>query len=157
SRSAPRSVLRNLAYACWQRTHLLDPFEASQHADALLAVGAHCRDWIRPLDAWQPPPGSPDVQLGSLLRHLFARYDVPSFMDAAWRAGLTAEGVAQQDWFKRIASGKSLRGARDLPIPLTRPMATRFVQAPPDFSIPAAFRYAQVVALGGDERLTRSL
>jgi hypothetical protein len=150
-------VLRLLAHCCWERSNLLDGFEAPRQADALLALSAHWRDWVRPLDEWQPPPGDAGTQFSSLARHLLARYDVPRFLDAAWRAGLTAEGVRQQNWFKLLGAGRNLRTADDLPLPLTRRMAHHFLQAPPDFDIPAAFRHAQVLALGGDERLVRSL
>lgn len=153
----PRAVLRNLAYCCWERSNLLNSVEAPPYAAALVSLGAHCRDWIRPLDTWHPAPGPTDCQFGSLLRHLFGRYDVPSFMDAAWRLGLTAEGLKQQTWFKLIGSGQSMREGQGLPVPLTKRMAAHFLQAPSDFNIPAAFRYSQVVALGGDERLTRAL
>jgi hypothetical protein len=150
-------VLRYLAYCCWERSNLLDDFEVATQADALLALSAHWRDWLRPLDAWEPPPGEAGAQFGSLARHLFARYELPRFLDSAWRAGLTAVGVTQQTWFKLIGAGRSIRTAAGLPLPLTRWMAHHFHQAPPDLDIPAAFRYGQVLGLGGDERLARSL
>jgi hypothetical protein len=146
-----------LTFRCWDRTDLLNGREATRYAEALLALSAHWRDWLRPPDEWVPPDAAPDDQFGSLTRHLLARYDVPAFLDAAWFAGLTPEGVRHQGWFKLIGRGENLRTAGDLPIPLTKRMAHCLLQTPPGLGIPEAFRYAQVRALGGDERLARSL
>ena len=44
---------------------------------------------------------------------------VPAFLDSAWREGLTATGMTQQNWFKLIGSGQNLRTADDLPLALT--------------------------------------
>ena len=72
----------------------------------------------------------PAEQFGSLARHLLARYDVPAFLDAAWRDGLTAEGVRHQGWFKHVGRGENIRTADDLPIPMTKRMAHHFLQTP---------------------------
>jgi hypothetical protein len=150
-------ILRHLAFYCWERSALLDGLAASRNADALLALSAYWREWLRPLDEWQPPDGDDARQLGSLIRHLLARYDVPGFMDAAWRAGLTEESVLHQSWFRHIGLGGIIRTASGLPIALTKRMAHHFIQAPDGLGILAAFRYGQVLGLGGDERLARSL
>src|SRR4029077_20734691 len=101
-------VLRHLAYYCWERSGLLDSKNVGQHADALLALSAHWPDWQRPLEGWVPPEET-DMQFSSLARHLLARYDVPRFLDAAWRKGLTIEGFVEQNWFKLIGMGHSIR------------------------------------------------
>jgi hypothetical protein len=151
------SALRLLAYYCQDRSALLDDFEISRHADGLLALAAYAQDWLRPIDTWSPPAADSTAQFGSLVRHLLARYELPIFLDSAWRLGLSAEGQRQQQWVKHIGAGYSIRTSANLPIPLTRRMAHHFHQAPSDFDIPAAFRYAQVVGLGGNEQLVRSL
>ena len=40
---------------------------------------------------------------------------------------------------------------------MTNRMVHYFLQAPADFDVTAAFRYGQVIGLGGDEQLARSL
>ena len=151
-------------------------FEAAEDRDALLArlrsvdsrskllkSGLHARgvvelmknaaDWIRPLDEWLPKTHNPDRQFSSLARHLWAVYDVPLFMDKAWLQGT----VVQQRWFKHIGAGKNIRTADGLPAPLTKKMAHAFLGAPETYPIDAAFRWAQALALGGDERLADAL
>jgi hypothetical protein len=88
---------------------------------------------------------------------LLTTYDVPRFLDAAWRAGLTTESVLHQEWFKLLGAGRSLRTADGLPLPLTRRMAHHLAQAPAHFDVRSALRYAQVRGLGGDEGLACSL
>ena len=110
-------VLRRLVRFCHVETDLLTAQEASRYADALLALSAHRRDWVRPLDAWRARSHNARRQFASLLRHLIARYEVPAFLDAAWLAGLTPEAVEHQAWYKHIASGRNIRTAEDLPVP----------------------------------------
>ena len=56
-----------------------------------------------------------------------------------------------------MATGRNLRDAPRLPTPLTKRVAHHVLQAPDDLGIPAALRYGQVIALGGDDDLARSL
>src|SRR5262249_9746258 len=106
---------------------------------------------------WCKPSHNVGRQFRSLVRHMIARYDVPAFLDAAWLAGLTVDAVQHQGWYKHIASGRNIRTAPDLPIPLTKKQAHHFLRAPDDFDIPSAFRWAVIVDLGGDERMVRSI
>jgi hypothetical protein len=150
-------ALRELVIFCRAETDLLTAPDAPRFAGALLALSAHQRDWIRPLQDWRRPSHNVGRQFRSLIRHLIARYDVPAFLDAAWLGGLTAEAVRQQGWYKLIGSGRNIRTAPDLPISLTKKQAHHFLRAPDDFDIPSAFRWALIVDFGGDERLVRSI
>jgi hypothetical protein len=149
--------LVELLQFCRVETDLLTAPDAPRFAQALLALSAHHRDWIRSLWDWRKPSHNVVRQFRSLVRHLIARYDVPVFLDSAWLAGLTVEAVQHQGWYKHIASGQNVRTAPDLPIPLTKKQAHHFLRAPDDFDIPAAFRWAVIVDLGGDERMVRSI
>ncbi len=148
---------RALIEFCERRTRLLDWKTSARYRPALLALSAHAKDWVRPLGSWGPPREEAPQQFRCLLRHLFALYEIPPFLDAAWLEGLTPDGVRYQEWYKHIGRGRNIRTARGLPIALTRAMAPHFALAPAACSIPEAIRYAQVLGLGGDERLFRSL
>ena len=150
-------AMRDLLLFCRAETDLLNASDAPSFADALLALSAHHRDWIRPLRDWRKPSHNVGRQFRSLVRHLIARCDVPTFLDATWLGGLTIDAVKQQGWYKHIASGRNIRTAPDLPIPLTKKQAHHFLRAPDDFDIPSAFRWAVIVDLGGDERMVRSI
>jgi len=150
-------ILRTLVRFCRSETDLLTDQGAAHFANALLALSAHRRDWVRPLDGWRARSHNARRQFQSLLRHLIARYDVPAFLDDAWLEGLTTEGVKHQGWYKHVGGGRNIRTADDLPTPLTRMQAHHFLHSPADLDIPSAFRRALIIDLGGDERLVRSI
>lgn len=105
--------------------------------------------WVRPLGEWKPATHNIDRQFSSLARHLLVRFSVPIFMDKAWFSGNTTH----QDWFTHIGSGRNIRTAKNLPIDLTKSMAHYFSQAPEHYSIEAALRWGQIIAMGGDKYL----
>jgi hypothetical protein len=150
-------TLRDLVAFCIATTDLLTDQEAPSYANALLALSGHCNHWLRPLRAWSARTHNAYRQFRSLVRHLLARYDVPAFLDTAWLEGLTPEAVKYQGWFKLIGDGRNIRTAGDLPFALTKKQAHHFLQAPGDIGVVAAFRWAHIMDLGGDERLVRSI
>ena len=109
--------------------------------------------WIRPLSRWNIPSHNPNKQFYSLTRHLLAGYPVPKFMDKAWLTG----NEVHQRWFVHVGSGKNIRFAENLPIPLTKKSAHNFLLAPDHYSIEAAIRWGQIHSLGGDKRLADAL
>lgn len=123
------------------------------YVKAIIGLVNHRNKWIRPLEEWKPNTHNTGRQFSSLVRHLFAKYDVPIFMDNAWLSG----NARQQGWFIHISEGKNIRKARGLPIELTKKMAHYFLEAPPDYTIETAFRRAQVLALGGNRNLVKAI
>ncbi|MCL4678048.1 MAG: PcfJ domain-containing protein [Alphaproteobacteria bacterium] len=110
------------------------------------------QNWIRKPKTWSPRSYNARKQFASLAQHLFVRYPVPTFMEAAWFD--TCDGGAlKRRWYIHLASGRNMRTAPELPMPLTKMTAHYFLQAPSGCRILEAFRWAQVRALGGDERL----
>ena len=151
------AALRRLVLLCRDRTDLLVGRDASRYADALLALSAHHGDWVRPADDWHPRSHNAYRQFHDLVRHLVAVYEVPTFLNTAWLEGLTAAGVVHQRWFLHVAQGRNIRTADGLPMPLTRKQAHLYLRAPDDFDAVSAFRWAQVLDMGGEERLVRSI
>jgi hypothetical protein len=151
------AALRRLVLACHRRTDFFRGPAADRVANALLALSVHCGRWLREPEDWAPRSHNPVRQFHSLVRHLIARYDVPTFMNTAWLEGLTARSVIHQRWFIHVGQGQNIRTAPGLPIPLTRRQAHLYLQAPDDLDVLRAFRWAQVVDLGGSERLVRSV
>jgi hypothetical protein len=151
------AALRRLVLSCFAPTDFFRGREADQFAGALLALSAHAGHWIREPEDWAPRSHNTYRQFHALVRHLVARYDVPTFMNTAWLEGLTPQGAVHQRWFIHVAQGQNIRTAAGLPIPLTKKQAHLYLQAPDDFDVLTAFRWAQVIDLGGSERLVRSL
>jgi hypothetical protein len=126
------------------------------YIDALTAMAQHHASWVRPLPDWKRHHYNARRRFASLVRHLFAKYDVPAFFDYVWFRGTSAEALQQQNWFIHVAQGKNIRTA-DLPITYTKRMAHHFLEAPADYSIEAALRYGQILGLGGDARLAAAI
>jgi hypothetical protein len=128
-----------------------------------LALARHHRRWIRPVEEWECAPavnGNPPCidQFSSLLRHLLARYEIPSFMAAAFFEGVDARASQQQEWFLHVANGGNFREL-DTPIRLTRRMAhlLLFGSEQHRYPIEHHLRWAQVVGMGGDRMLARTI
>jgi hypothetical protein len=151
------TAFRRLVLHCLEKTDLLQGRGAPQFARALLALSAHAGRWVRQPEGWEPRSHNAYRQFQSLVRHLTAHYDVPTFLNTAWLEGLTPKGVVQQRWFLHVAQGQNIRTADGLPIPLTKKQAHLYLEAPDDFDVLSAFRWAQILDLGGDERLVRSV
>ena len=111
------------------------------------------KDWIRPLEDWEPTSHNTRRQFTSLARHLLAKYFVPKFMDVVF----FEENLLHQLWFIHIGLGYNIRKAIDLPTPITKMEAHHFMKAPDDYNIRAAIRWGQIYALGGDARLANAI
>lgn len=147
------------------RSDLLRPARFRRCSDAdwldailggMLALSGCRREWLRPVEAWQPQGASPIPLFSSLAHHLLTDYPVPPVLLSAWFLGDTCEGRQLQRWFRRAGKGISLRSV-GFPIPLTRRMAHLFAHAPAHYSIGFTLRWAQVRGLGGSDGLARAV
>ena len=75
--------------------------------DGLAALAHHAEDWVRPVAEWVPPSHNPRKQFHHLACHLLARYDVPTFMDAAFFTSQMPEAGLHQAWFKLAVDPRS--------------------------------------------------
>jgi hypothetical protein len=118
----------------------------------LIQLAAQVADWIRPVETWWASDTSPWVQFASLAEHLLACFPVPRFMASVWLPRPDDGHLPQQEWYKRIGRGESIR-TFGLPVRLSRAMAHRFLSAPSHFTAVEAIRWAQVLGLGGSPAL----
>lgn len=125
----------------------------ADHIRGVANAVAHYGAWKRPVKEWKPNMHNAGRQFSSLVRHLFAGYNIPEFMDSVW---LSLNRLHQR-WFIHLGSGKNIRSAERLPITLTKKMAHKFLSAPSGYSVNAAFRWAQITAMGGDRRLADAI
>jgi hypothetical protein len=141
--------------AC-KHTKMLDYPVARVHESyqfALLRIASYFKNWIREPETWVCRTKSVSRQLSSLSSHLFVKFPVPKCMDNVW---FQSFGYCCE-WYILLAQGHSVRKLPHLPIPLTKNMAHWFTQAPPDISPIKAIRWGQIMALGGDDRLAKTI
>lgn len=131
-------------------TKLLD---SAEYVKGVMSAVRDNTSWQRSIFSWRPRTHNAHKQFASLVRHLFAQYDVPLFMDKAW----LKDNRLHQTWYKQIGSGKNIRSSEGLPVELTKKAAHHFLLAPESYSIEAAIRYGQILALGGEKRLADAI
>lgn len=124
--------------------------------DALSVLARSHENWLRPVDAWKPRSRNAMKQFASLADHLLANYPIPGFMQSVWFLGAAEEAKRRQNWYVALGSGVGPRKL-DLPIRLTKRMASRFLKVPRDCSFDEALRLANVLGLGGSPRLARAI
>ena len=110
-----------------------------------------CR--LRDVQDWKPKSHNRYRQFSELVRFLFARYPIPAFLDSAF----FDKNPLYAQWFIHLAKGGSVRKLPHCPIKMTVKMAHQFMHTPPQYSVTEALRYAQVINMGGNERLVRTL
>jgi hypothetical protein len=161
NRAASIARFRELFLLADDRTKLIstEPVIAGYPNDAhntflggLAAIATHGHAWLRPLEEWKSASNNPRRQFGSLVRHLFAEYPVPEFLDSTWfRRSRT------QNWFLHVGRGKSIRAAERLYFPMTKREAHEFMLAPDSYTIEQALRWGQMRALDGNRRMVDAL
>lgn len=149
-RSSSREDLLRLMLYIGENSDLL---KDASYIKGIEMIANHADSWLRPLDAWFVNRHNRDWQFSQLLRHLFAKYDIPSFLDRVW----FTSNETHQNWYKHIGVGQNIRTAPELPVTLTKKMAHHFLNAPKNYKVDEALRWGQVHALGGDKRLADAL
>jgi hypothetical protein len=124
----------------------------------LIELAAHSAHWLREPEEFRPSSEHSSLQVLALVRHLFARYPAPAWLEAAL---LPRRGRAPHDpglsWFIHIAQGRNLRDAPGLPFPLTRRAAHFALAAPARMQPVQALLFGFLRALGGSDALVEEL
>ncbi|MFN8354814.1 MAG: PcfJ domain-containing protein [Spirosomataceae bacterium] len=128
-------------------------FKETDYLRALVEVGKYRSSWIRPLEQWKPNVKSDYERFKELVTYLFAQYPFPNVLNHLFFH-------SQDHFFIRdfiyLVQGGSLKQLTTR-IPLTHKMKTEFMKSPEGFRIDEAFRYAQVIGLGGDTLLAHRI
>jgi hypothetical protein len=121
--------------------------------DALAHLAKYCEYAQRPIADWKPNTHNLNRQVASFARHLYANYHIPAFFDSVWYQDVTVH----HRWFIHVGLGQNIRTAESLPIPLTKKEAHFVMQSPKDFNVQQAFRYGQILNMGGNEPFVRQI
>jgi len=152
-----KKAINRLIEAC-RRARIVNEGDEDniRYLKALVGISIYQWLWLRKPEEWKPKSYNKEKMFSDLLRYLFAKYDVPVFLDGAWfEEG--SQGEVHKEWFMQLGNGENIRKQRGLPIPFTKKMAHNFSQAPSNLTINGAIRYAQVTAMGGDRRTVNGL
>jgi hypothetical protein len=143
-----------------ERSTLLRPRGApAPRCDAVRALAnlaRHHGDHRVPCETWQGGDAGVHELVHSLVEHLLAHYPVPRWFGVVWFGGDEADR-AEQRWFVAHAAGRRFRDIDGLPVQLTRRMEHILLTMPPQRSLRAAIRRAEVLGLGGPPELADTL
>ncbi|GAB3511008.1 PcfJ domain-containing protein [Emticicia fontis] len=128
-------------------------FKDMYFIEALTVVARHRSLWIRPLEKWKPKMKSEHQRFKELIAYLFAEYRFPTFLNYIF---FNPEDYFFIRDFIFLAQGGSIKAISSA-IPLNQKMKVEFTRSLEGFRVFEAFRYAQVLGLGGDEMLAYHL
>jgi len=106
--------------------------------------------WQNDIYKWKPVGKTTGGQIKELVRYLFCQYDIPAFM---FNAFYEEKNLLHINWLLHLGSGRKVKEMMDVPIPFTQKTGHYFLHAPANYTIAEALRWAQVKALGGDDKL----
>lgn len=121
--------------------------------DGLINAMSMSLFWVREFDSWEKTTHNIHKQFSSILRHMFAKYPIPLFLDDAWNVQGNMIHNQHIDWFIHLGTGKSARELNKFPVPITKRLAHEFINTPEGHTIDGAIRRAQVLSMGGSEWL----
>ena len=105
----------------------------------LANVAAFGNKMVREIKAWEKDSFVAENQISSLIKHCFAKYEVPEFMESVFYG----ENKIQMLWYVQLGRGKSVLTLSGFPVKFTNKMAHEFKNAPSNYSISQAIRWAQ--------------
>lgn len=123
----------------------------------IISISKHREKWINNPDFWKPEGETPVKQFLSLVKFLLCKYPMPEFFNEIWFQDSSEDNTNYQKWYVNIAQGENLRAQKDLPVPVTKKIAHYFMKAPCNYSIPMAFKWGQIHAMGGNERIVNGV
>ncbi|WP_420571061.1 PcfJ domain-containing protein [Kordia sp.] len=121
--------------------------------NALYQIAWFSGNYVREIHTWKRNSHNADKQLRSIIKHCFAKYEVPAFMYEAW-LDVNRKYIA---WFIDLGRGQSVKTLSKVPVKLTKKGAHQFLQAPANYTIEMALRRAQALAFGNDELLAQRI
>lgn len=112
--------------------------------EVLLHISTFGNRMVNNIKNWERKGFDKEEQLRSLIRHCFALYETPIFLENAF-FGVDKKFML---WFIQLGKGKSVKELTQMPIRLTSKMAHEFKNAPNIFEPNQALRFAQALGFG---------
>ncbi|AWH84351.1 hypothetical protein HYN59_04125 [Flavobacterium album] len=99
---------------------------------------------VRPVNEWVKDALTAEGQLASLIRHCFAKYEVPEFMEYAF----AESSRIPMYYYIKLGRGDSVQALNIIPKGFTARMAHEFRNTPRQFTLVQAIRRAQALGCG---------
>lgn len=125
-----------------------------QYIGVLANISRFGNKTVSSVESWTKDSLTPDGQLASIIKHLFATYEVPKFMEHVFARG----NIVHMLWYIQLGRGDSVLKLCGFPATLTHKMAHEFRNTPGDvYTIEQAIRRAQALGYGATPRLAENI
>ena len=129
-------------------------YEDSDNIHALRGISESYRDRIRNIDDWEPKRVNYKSVLNEILNHLFTHYQPPTFLIN----GFINNHAESMMLFIHLGQGNSMKTWPFIPEFNVPKKALHHLNTTPNYcTYNEAFRRAQIIHLGGDDKLFRLL
>ena len=127
---------------------------SKNNINAIKGIAEMYDERIRNIEDWKPKRNNTHTVLRDLLNHLFANYYVPAFLVN----GFINQDLSAMLLYCHIGAGKSMKKFELIPdIIISNKALHHLLTTPDDCSFYEAFRRAQVIHNGGDDKLFQQL
>lgn len=123
------------------------------YIEVLANISAFGNKTVRDINIWTKDSLVAEGQMKSLIRHCFAKYDVPAFMENVF----AAESKVHMLWYIQLGRGDSVQSLCGFPVQFTARMAHEFRNTPNGYIVGKAIRRAQALGFGADENRAEAI
>ncbi|MES2486948.1 MAG: PcfJ domain-containing protein, partial [Bacteroidota bacterium] len=123
------------------------------YIEILANMSAFANKAVNPINIWVKDSLVADGQLSSVIRHMFAAYEVPEFMEYAF----AESNKIHMLWYIQLGRGESVKNLSAFPVVLTKKMAHAFRDTPKQFTITQAIRRAQAIGYGASGQMAEAV
>jgi hypothetical protein len=121
--------------------------------EVLAHMSAFGTKMVRPVEDWVKDSLTAEGQLASMIRHCFAKYDVPQFMEYVFASGNTVHMF----WYIQLGRGDSVQKLAAFPVQFTNKMAHAFRETPAQYTVEQAIRRAQAIGFGANAQTAEAI
>lgn len=114
------------------------------YIEVLANMAAFGNKTVRDIESWTKDSLVAEGQLKSLIRHCFAKYEVPAFMENVF----SGDRKVHMLWYIQLGRGDSVQQLGAFPVKFTAKMAHEFRLTPKDYTVGQAIRRAQAIGFG---------
>ncbi|MFP9114975.1 PcfJ domain-containing protein [Flavobacterium sp. RHBU_3] len=124
------------------------------YIDVLANISRFGNKTVRPIEDWTKDSLTADGQLASIIRYLFAVYEVPQFMEHVF----AESNIVHMLWYIQLGRGDSVLSLCAFPAKFTHKMAHEFRNTPGHvYTIDQAIRRAQALGYGATHKLAENI
>lgn len=121
--------------------------------EALANIASFGNKFVRGLATWEKDTLAVESQMSSLIRHCFALYEVPAFLENVFYE----ENKIHMFWYVQLGRGESVLDLKGFPVRFTRKMAHEFKKVPAYYDMGKAIRYAQAKGYGASNDMAETI